>query len=55
MKQGTESIDSDIGLVAGHALLVSESTQHNKWIIDSGATCQICNEVSQFTSREYAG
>lgn len=36
---GSESV----GLVVRHALAACSSESHNKWIIDSGATCHMCN------------
>ena len=40
--------DSDIGLVVSHALSIGESKSLSNWIVDSGATCHICNNDSQF-------
>lgn len=43
------STDSEsTGLVAQHALS-TESNSHDQWIIDSGATCHMCNKKSMFS------
>ena len=43
------STDSEsTGLVVQHALS-SDFNAHNKWILDSGATCHMCNQESLFT------
>ena len=46
-KESSDS-DSDIGLVVSHALSIEESKSLSNWIVDSGATCHICNNDSQF-------
>ena len=42
--------DSDVGLVVGHALSFGGSRSLRNWIVDSGATCHICNDDSQFVN-----
>ena len=47
--QDDDSSDSeDIGLVAEHALSAG-STAQNHWILDSGATCHMCNNEAMFS------
>ncbi len=41
--------DSDVILVVGQAVTASEINQIDRWIIDSGATCHICNDREAFT------
>ena len=42
--------ESDIGLVTTSQVLVAKGTlKPNHWIIDSGATCHICNDEQMFT------
>ena len=44
------STDSEsTGLMVQHALS-TESNTHNQWIIDSGATCHMCNEETTFSN-----
>ena len=47
-----EDSDSDsVGLIAGHALSVSSSSETSStWIIDSGATCHMCLDSEIFTT-----
>ena len=40
--------DADIGVVVVSHALSSESDCGRKWIIDSGATCHMCNDESMF-------
>ena len=45
-----DSSDSEcdyFGLSANHVLLVSDSISNKSWIIDSGASCHMCNDKSQ--------
>ena len=37
------------GLVTSHALSTVECSETDSWIIDSGATCHICNDRRSFT------
>ena len=47
-----ESTDSEsTGLVVQHALSVGPDVR-NQWIIDSGATCHMCNQKDLFTELE---
>ena len=43
-----ESSDSDIGLIVTHALSVGDASTSGNWVVDSGATCHICNDRDQF-------
>ena len=47
-----EDSDSDsVGLIAGHALSVSSSSETSStWIINSGATCHMCLDSTQFAT-----
>ncbi len=47
-----EDSDSDsVGLIVGHALSVSSSSETSStWIIDSGATCHMCLDSEMFTT-----
>ena len=46
-----ESSDSESnGLIAGHALSVSSSNEQCAWIVDSGATCHMCQDIMSFTT-----
>ena len=50
MAEDENSTDSEsTGLMAQHALS-TESNTHNQWIIDSGATCHMCNEKTSFSN-----
>ena len=43
--QDSNSSDSEsAGLVVSHALSASSSSEHNTWIVDSGATCHMCHD-----------
>ena len=46
--------DSDVGLVTSHVLATDagRSIKMNHWIVDSGATCHICNDDKMFASQE---
>ena len=46
-----EDSDSDsVGLIAGHALSVSSSSETSStWIIDSGATCHMCLDIVRWS------
>lgn len=46
----SSSSDSDVGLVVSHVLSIGGSKSLSNWIVDSGATCHICNDISQFVS-----
>ena len=46
-ESGSES--ESTGLVVQHALS-ADSTIHGQWIVDSGATCHMCNSPDQFSS-----
>ena len=46
-----ENSDSESsGLIASHALSVSSSNEQSIWIIDSGATCHMCQDSKLFTT-----
>ena len=46
-----ENSDNDsCGLIATHALSVRSSNDHCAWIIDSGATCHMCQDSKSFTN-----
>ena len=46
-----ESSDSESSeLIASHALSVSSSNEQCAWIIDSGATCHMCQDSMLFTT-----
>ena len=45
----SDSDVSDVGLITCSALSALGSNESNEWIIDSGATCHICNDKSLFT------
>lgn len=47
-EDGTSSDSESTGLVVQHALS-STCDARNRWILDSGATCHMCNERSLFT------
>ena len=38
------------GLIASHALSASSSNEQRAWIIDSGATCHMCQDSKSFTT-----
>ena len=40
--------ESDCGLTVRHALAASD-LKSNEWIVDSGATCHMCNDETRFT------
>ena len=47
--EGPDSSSEEIGLVVQHALSTgTESSPRTTWIVDSGATCHVCNERSSF-------
>ena len=46
-KDSDSDTDDQVGLTVSHALSVDAGLQ-NKWIIDSGATCHMCSDRSQF-------
>ena len=49
-RQDSNSSDSEsAGLVVSHALSASSSSEHNTWIVDSGATCHMCHDRELFT------
>ena len=45
-KRADESTSSDDALVIGHALA---ATSKDIWIVDSGATCHMCNDETFFS------
>ena len=48
-EDGNSSDSESTGLVVQHALS-ADSNAHDKWILDSGATCHMCNSESVFSS-----
>ena len=48
--QRNSSSDSDVDLTA-YALSTGNAPHRNKWIVDSGATSHICNNVCQVAQR----
>jgi hypothetical protein len=50
--EANNNSDSDVGLVLTdqHVLLARGKKSLSNWIIDSGATCHICNDENQFKS-----
>ena len=48
-EDGNSTDSESTGLMAQHALS-TESNTHNQWIIDSGATCHMCNEETSFSN-----
>jgi len=47
-KQDSDSDSESVGLMASHALSSSSDERMERWIIDSGATCHMCNDKKQF-------
>ena len=48
--EDTNSSDGEgTGLVVQHAL-TGDCNLHDRWILDSGATCHMCNSASQFAN-----
>ena len=46
-----ENSDSESsGLIASHALSISSLNEQSIWIIDSGATCYMCQDSKLFTT-----
>ena len=45
LEQGSSEDDA---LVVTHALLTSSESRKNNWIVDSGATCHMCNDQQLF-------
>ena len=45
----SSSESESVGLVVRHALATSNSSQRNNWIMDSGATCHMCNNKMLFS------
>ena len=45
----SDSDDSVVGLVTGQLLSATTSNEVGSWIVDSGATCHLCNDRSIFT------
>ena len=43
--------DSDVVALVMHEIGLSSADKNIGWIIDSGATCLICNDVNAFTER----
>ena len=52
-KEDSDS-DNQAGLTVSHAMTLDASLQ-NKWIIDSGATCHMCNDKSKFSDLQVLG
>ena len=51
---GSSDSDADIGfVVVSHALSSESDNDEKKWIIDSGATCHMCNDESMFVELQY--
>ncbi len=49
MKKLSSSSDSEsVGLIVSHALAISSEKGLNSWIVDSGATCHMCNDKEMF-------
>ena len=42
--------DTDVGLIVTHALSVGATNTSGDWVVDSGATCHICNDINRFTN-----
>ena len=49
-ENGTDSEENVIGLVTYHVLSAVETNETDSWIIDSGATCHICNNRQSFVN-----
>lgn len=49
MKKQDSDLDSEsVGLMVSHALSSSSDERMDSWIVDSGATCHMCNDKKQF-------
>ncbi len=49
VKKLSSSSDSEsVGLIVSHALAISSEKGLNSWIVDSGATCHMCNDKEMF-------
>ena len=47
--ESSSSESESVGLVVRHALSASSSNRLNSWIVDSGATCHMCNNKMLFS------
>ncbi len=47
-RDSSSSGSETVGLVVRHALSASATIQPNSWIMDSGATCHMCNDSKLF-------
>ena len=48
-RRDSSSSDSDsIGLMVNHVMSASSTGRLNDWIVDSGATCHMCNDDKLF-------
>ena len=48
LESESDSEHTVVGLVTCHVLSAVESNEANSWIVDSGATCHICNNKQSF-------
>ena len=47
-EDGNSTESEGTGLVVQHALSLADSNTRDEWILDSGATCHMCNNESMF-------
>ena len=47
-EDGNSTESEGTGLVVQHALSLADSNTRDEWILDSGATCRMCNNESMF-------
>ena len=47
-EDGNSTESEGTGLVVQHALSLADSNRRDEWILDSGATCHMCNNESMF-------
>ena len=52
-RDSSNSESESVGLVTRHALSASVNTQPDSWVIDSGATCHVCNDDKLFNNIRY--
>ena len=52
-RDSSSSESESVGLVTRHALSASVNTQPDSWVIDSGATCHMCNDDKLFNNIQY--
>ena len=47
--QGRHDSDSDVVALVVHEMALSSVKRNDSWIIDSGATCHMCNDSNAFS------